>query len=51
MLEPLVQNILPKKELLVKLFYLDIKEGFAEGKALDLFQTATTLGFNTPLQE
>ena len=28
---------------------LDIKEGFAEGKALDLFQTATTLGFNTKL--
>jgi malate dehydrogenase len=26
---------------------LDIKEGFAEGKALDLTQTATTLGFNT----
>lgn len=28
---------------------LDIKEGFAEGKALDLYQTATTLGFNTKL--
>lgn len=26
---------------------LDIKEGFAEGKALDLMQTATTNGFNT----
>jgi malate dehydrogenase len=26
---------------------LDIKEGFAEGKALDMMQTATTLGFNT----
>ncbi len=26
---------------------LDIKEGTAEGKALDLSQTATTLGFNT----
>jgi len=28
---------------------LDIKEGFAEGKALDLYQTATTLGFNAKL--
>ena len=28
---------------------LDIKENFAEGKALDLFQTATTLGFNTSI--
>ncbi len=28
---------------------VDIKEGFAEGKALDLYQTATTLGFNTKL--
>jgi malate dehydrogenase len=28
---------------------LDIKEGFAEGKALDMTQTATTLGFNTKI--
>ena len=28
---------------------LDIKEGFAEGKALDMMQTATTLGFNTTI--
>ena len=28
---------------------LDIKEGFAEGKALDMIQTATTLGFNTKI--
>jgi malate dehydrogenase len=26
---------------------VDIKEGFAEGKALDIMQTQTTLGFNT----
>ncbi|EIM76791.1 malate dehydrogenase [Nitritalea halalkaliphila LW7] len=26
---------------------MDIKEGFAEGKALDIMQTQTTLGFNT----
>ena len=29
---------------------LDIKKGFAEGKALDLYQTATTLGFNTTIE-
>ena len=28
---------------------LDIKEGFAEGKALDMMQTVTTLGFNTKI--
>ena len=28
---------------------LDIKEGFAEGKALDMMQTSTTLGFNTEI--
>ena len=28
---------------------LDIKEGFAEGKALDMMQTATTQGFNTKI--
>ena len=28
---------------------IDIKEGFAEGKALDMMQTATTLGFNTKI--
>ena len=28
---------------------LDIKEGFAEGKALDMMQTATTMGFNTKI--
>ena len=28
---------------------LDIKEGFAEGKALDIMQTQTTLGFNTKM--
>src|SRR5690606_33408223 len=26
---------------------LDIKEGFAEGKAMDIIQCATTTGFNT----
>ena len=35
------------KRIASKVVLLDIKEGFAEGKALDLSQTATTLGFNT----
>mgnify|MGYP005749746705 FL=1 len=35
------------KSIACELVLLDIKEGFAEGKALDLMQTATTLGFNS----
>ena len=35
------------KRIAGEVVLLDIKEGFAEGKALDLTQTATTLGFNT----
>ena len=39
-----------QKEIASKVVLLDIKDGFAEGKALDLFQTATTLGFNTSIK-
>jgi malate dehydrogenase len=35
------------KKIASEVLLLDIKDGFAEGKALDLMQTATTLGFNT----
>ena len=35
------------KSIASEVVLLDIKEGFAEGKALDLMQTATTLGFNS----
>ncbi len=38
-----------QKRIASKVVLLDIKEGVAEGKALDLFQTATTLGFNTSI--
>jgi malate dehydrogenase len=38
-----------QKRIASKVVLLDIKEGFAEGKALDLSQTATTLGFNTTI--
>ena len=36
-----------RKELAEELVLLDIKEGFAEGKAIDMMQTATLLGFDT----
>ena len=39
-----------QKRIASKVVLLDIKEGFAEGKALDLLQTATTLGFNTSIK-
>ena len=37
------------KHIASEVVLLDIKEGFAEGKALDMMQTATTLGFNTKI--
>lgn len=36
-----------RKELCEELVLVDIKEGFAEGKALDIMQTASLLGFDT----
>ncbi len=36
-----------RKELAEELVLVDIKEGFAEGKALDISQTASLLGFDT----
>ena len=36
-----------RKELAQELVVLDIKEGLAEGKAQDMMQTATLLGFDT----
>lgn len=38
-----------RKELCEELVLLDIKEGFAEGKAMDMMQTATLLGFDTKI--
>jgi len=35
------------KSIASEVVLLDIKQGFAEGKALDLMQTSTTLGFNS----
>ncbi len=38
-----------RKELASELVLLDIKEGLAEGKAQDMMQTATLLGFDTKI--
>ena len=38
-----------RKELAEELVLLDIKEGFAEGKAIDMMQTTALLGFNTKI--
>jgi malate dehydrogenase len=38
-----------RKELAQELVLLDIKEGLAEGKAQDMMQTATLLGFDTKI--
>ncbi len=39
-----------RKKLAEELILLDIKEGVAEGKALDMMQTATLLGFDTKIK-
>src|SRR6476646_7807145 len=36
-----------RRELAEELVLVDIKEGFAEGKALDIMQTSSLLGFDT----
>ena len=38
-----------RRQLAEELVLLDIKEGFAEGKALDMMQTAALLGFETKI--
>ena len=40
-------NVLATHEIASELVLIDIKEGFAEGKILDMFQTATLLDFDT----
>ena len=39
-----------RKKLSEELILLDIKEGFAEGKAMDIMQTSALLGFDTKLK-
>src|SRR5215217_1069935 len=38
-----------RKELCSELVLLDIKEGVAEGKAIDIMQSATVIGFDTKI--
>ena len=40
-------NVLAVKNNVSEVVILDIKEGFAEGKAMDIMQTANLLGFST----
>ena len=40
-------DVIASRSIASDVTLLDIKEGFAEGKALDIMQTATTRGFNT----
>jgi len=40
-------NVMAQKELASEIVLLDIKEGFAEGKALDIMQTSALLEFDT----
>lgn len=40
-------NVIAQKELASELVILDVKEGIAEGKALDMMQTAALLEFDT----
>jgi len=42
-------NVLAQKEVARELVLIDIKEGLAEGKILDIFQTANLLDFDTDM--
>jgi len=42
-------DVIASQSIASEVVLLDIKEGFAEGKALDMMQTATTIGFNTKI--
>lgn len=42
-------NVIATREIASELVLLDIKEGVAEGKMLDIFQTATMMDFDTKL--
>ncbi len=43
-------NVIAAREIADELVLLDIKEGFAEGKILDIFQTSNLLGFDTKVK-
>jgi malate dehydrogenase len=45
-----VANVIAQKDLVKEVYLVDIKEGVAEGKALDIWQTAPILGYNTRMR-
>ena len=45
-----VANVIAQKDLAREIVLLDIKEGIAEGKALDMWQTSSIRGFNTRIK-
>lgn len=42
-------NVIATREIASELVLIDIKEGFAEGKILDIFQTANLMDFDTKI--
>ena len=42
-------DVIASQSIASEVVLLDINEGFAEGKALDMMQTATTIGFGTKI--
>jgi len=42
-------NVLALNKIVSEIVMLDIKDGFAEGKAIDMLQTTQTLGFETKI--
>ncbi|XOD68699.1 MAG: malate dehydrogenase [Flavobacteriales bacterium AspAUS03] len=40
-------NVLAQKDIVKEIVLVDIKENFAEGKALDIWQTAPVIGYDT----
>ena len=47
---PTCADNIARKELSTELVLLDIKEGVAEGKSIDMMQTAALLGFDTKIK-
>ena len=42
-------NVMATNQVASEIVLIDVKEGLAEGKALDIYQTETLVGFNTKL--
>ena len=44
-----VANVIAQKEIATEVVIVDVKKGMAEGKALDMLQTASLLGFDSTI--